>query len=411
MPKKARELSAYQVRRIKRPGLHAVGGVDGLCLNVKPSGARSWIQRVVVGGRRREVGLGSYPTVTLEQARERGRDVRAQVWEGVDPVAARRAAQDALRTSEAKRLTFDQAAKQAHQARIDEFRNEKHKKDWIRSLDAYASPVLGRIPVSDIEIAHVVAALEPIWREKTETATRVRQRIEAVLAWATTSGYRTGDNPATWKGNLEYVLPKPSKIRKVRHHRAIPWAEVGSFMAELRKRKGTAARALEFLILTAARSGEVRLATWDEIDFAGKVWIVPGERMKAGKPHKVPLSVPAIELLKALPRHQGSDYVFTAPRGGALSDMAISAVCRRMEVDAVPHGFRSTFKDWCRSATSYSDEVSELALAHVNSDATRAAYARDELLPKRARLMRDWAKYCASSETSNSSVTPIRGTK
>ncbi len=262
--------------------------------------------------------------------------------------------------------------------------------------------------MAHIEIAHIVAALQSSWHTKPQTATRVRQRIEAVLAWAATSGYRSGDNPARWKGNLEHVLPKPSKLRKVKHHAALPWQEIGAFMADLRKRGGTGARALEFAILTAARSGEVRLATWDEIDTASKVWTVPGERMKAGKPHRVPLSEPALRLLNNLPLQEGSDYVFQAPRGGPLSDMSLSAVCRRMEVDAVPHGFRSTFKDWCRSATSYADEVSELTLAHVNSDATRAAYARDELLPKRMRLMRAWAKFCTTAPR-KAVVTPIRG--
>lgn len=424
MPKKARELSAYQVRRLKRPGLHAVGGVDGLCLNVKASGARSWIQRVMVGGRRREVGLGAYPTVTLEQARERGREVRGQAWEGIDPVAARRAAQDTLRSSEAKRLTFDQAAKRCHQARIHEFRSDKHKADWISSLERYASPVIGRLPIANIEIAHVVAVLEPIWAEKTETATRVRQRAESVLAWATTSGYRAGDNPARWKGHLEHVLPKPAKLRKVRHHPALPWERIAAFMADLRGRYGTGARALEFAILTAARSGEIRFAQWDEIDLAAKVWTVPADRMKAGLRHRVPLSAPAVNLLKAVPRMVGVPFVFPAPRGGALSDMSISAVTRRMHEASVqaggegyldprqnrivtPHGFRSSFKDWARSATSYADEVSELALAHVSSDDTRAAYARDELLPKRERLMRDWAKFCGTVQA-RASVTPIR---
>ena len=394
MPKKAKELSAKQVSDIKTPGLHAVGGVDGLCLNVKASGARSWIQRFMFGDRRREAGLGSYPSVSLKMARERGRELRDQAWRGIDPIAQRRAARDAQRLSEAKRVTFDEAAKRCHEARAHEFRNAKHKKDWISSLDRYASPKIGKLPVGEIEIAHVMSVLEPIWHDKTETATRVRQRMESVLSWATTSGYRQGDNPAQWKGRLEHVLARPSKLKKVTHHRALPWQEVGEFMAELRKRKGMASRALEFAILTAARSGEVRNATWDEVDLERCVWTVPGTRMKAGKDHRVPLSDPALAILKELPRFEGSDFIFSAPRGGPLSDMSISAVTRRMGVNAVPHGFRSTFKDWCRSTTSFPDEVSELALAHVSNDATRAAYARDELLQQRGLLMVAWAKYC-----------------
>jgi integrase len=228
-----------------------------------------------------------------------------------------------------------------------------------------------------------------------------------VLSWATVSGYRTGDNPARWKGNLEHALAKPARLQKVTHYPALPWQEVGAFMTELRKREGIGARALEFAILTAARSGEVRGATWDEIDLHSKLWTIPEERMKAGKQHRVPLSEQALNLLKALPRLEGSNYVFPAVRGGMLSDMSINAVTRRMGVAAVPHGFRSSFKDWARSCTRYEDEVSELALAHANSDQTRAAYARDELLPKRERLMKEWAKYC-DTVPSTGKVTPLR---
>jgi len=263
------------------------------------------------------------------------------------------------------------------------------------------------LPVADVTLPHIVKVLEPIWTMKTETASRLRGRIESVLAWATVSGYRSGDNPARWKHNLDHVLPRPSKIKTVTHHAALPWQEIGAFVADLRKRDGIAARALEFAILTASRSGEVRLAEWREIDFKTKVWTVPVTRMKAGKQHKVPLSDPAIKLLEKLPRMTGSDYIFTAPNGGAYSDMALSEVLRRMKVNAVPHGFRSSFKDWARSSTAYPDEVSELALAHVSSDATRAAYARDELLPKRVQLMRDWARYCATIPRKGK-VVPIR---
>lgn len=393
---------------MKRPGLHAVGGVAGLYLLVKPAGTRSWILRVKVGDRRPDIGLGGYPDVTLEDARAEARKLRQMIRDGIDPIAARRAAQDGLRAAQAKRLTFDQAATQCHRTKVVEFRNAKHRQDWIRSLETYASPVIGKLPVEAVELPHVVEVLKPIWETRTETATRVRQRIEAVLAWATVSGYRTGDNPARWKGNLEHVLAKPAKVRKVNHHKALAWPDLPAFMADLRKRDGMGARALEFAILTAARSGEVRLATWDEIDLEAKVWTVPGSRMKAGKSHRVPLSDAAIKLLESLPRFEGSEYVFPAARGGALSDMSLSAVCRRMGASAVPHGFRSTFKDWARSSTAYPDEVSELALAHVNSDATRAAYARDELLPKREKLMRDWSRYCYSTPTKAAAV-PIRG--
>lgn len=410
MARKAKEMSAAEVRRLADPGMHAVGGVAGLMLRVAPTGGRSWILRATVGSKRRDIGLGGFPDVTLAMAREKARETRAQIEQGIDPVAERQARRRALIEAQAKARTFRECAEAVHRANVVGFRNVKHGKDWIASLERYVFPTIGDLPVDEITTGHITRVLEPIWTTRTETATRVRQRIEAVLNHATTKGYRSGENPARWKGHLETVLPKPNKVRKVRHHRAIPWQQVGEFMVELRKREGMAARALEFIILTAARSGEARLATWDEIDMGGRVWTVPGERMKGGKQHRVPLSDAAIDLLKALPRFEGSNYVFTAPRGGALSDMSISAVTRRMGADCVPHGFRSSFKDWARSSTAYPDEVSELALAHVNSDATRAAYARDELLPQRARLMADWAKFCNTVQA-GADVVPIRGAK
>ena len=408
MPKKAKERSAVEIKRLaQKPGFHAVGGVAGLHLNVTDTLAASWILRVQIGDKRSDLGCGGYPDVPLAQARDKAREKRLQIERGIDPREAKKAVAAALKAAQAKALSFDDAARMCHAAKVSEFRNRKHKDDWINSLQRYASPIIGTLPIADVELPHVVKVLEPIWTDKTETATRVRQRIESVLAWATVSGYRSGGNPAQWKGNLEHALPKPSKVRRVEHHAALPWQEVGAFMTELRKREGIGARALEFAILTAARSGEVRGATWDEIDFEAKVWTIPAERMKAGKQHRVPLSEPALKLLKALPRLEGSNYVFPAVRGGMLSDMSINAVTRRMGVAAVPHGFRSSFKDWARSCTRYEDEVSELALAHVNSDQTRAAYARDELLPKRERLMREWAKYC-ETVPSKGKVVPLR---
>jgi integrase len=397
MPKKIPEISSVQVRRLTRPGLHAVGGVSGLCLQVKESGARSWILRKKIGVRRPDIGLGGFPDVTLEQARDRAREVEAQIRSGIDPIATRRDAKNALRLATAKALTFDDAAKAYFDTKSLEFKNRKHKSDWLNSVTTYASPVIGNLPIGGIELPHVIKVLQPIWSTKTETATRLRQRLEAIIAWATVSGYRAGENPARWSGNLEHVLPKAAKVKKVKHHAALPWVDVGAFMADLRRAEGMGARALEFAILTAARSGEVRGATWDELNLAEKLWTVSAERMKAGKAHRVPLSDSAVSLLKALHRFDGCPLVFPSVRGEMLSDMTLSAVMRRMKVDAVPHGFRSTFKDWARSNTNFPDEVSELALAHINNDATRAAYARDELLPKRKLLMDEWAKYCGAS--------------
>lgn len=409
MPKKANELSPIQVKRLNQHGFYAVGGVAGLHLRIKDSGARSWILRAKIGDRRRDIGLGGFPDVTLAGARDSAREAREQIRQGVDPIEARREALEALKVAAAKQISFDEAAAECFKVKSREFKNPKHAAQWKNTLDNYASPIIGNLPVAQVELAHIIKVLEPIWTTKTETASRLRGRIETVLAWATVRGFRTGDNPAQWRGNLDHLFPKPSKIHKVQHHAALPWQQIGSFIVDLRKREGMASKALEFIIFTASRSGETRLATWDEIDLDAKLWTVPAERMKGDndKVHRVPLSMPAVKLLKALPRFMESDYVFCAPRGGPLSDMTISAVCRRMEVRAVPHGFRSSFKDWCRSSTSYADEVSELALSHVNSDATRAAYARDELLPKRTLLMRDWARFCDTAP-SVADVVPIR---
>jgi integrase len=408
LPKKAKELTPLEVKRKTKPGLHAVGGVAGLHLQVSQTGARSWILRVKVGEKRRDIGLGGFPDVPLKNARERARQARDEIAQGIDPIEAKKARKAALIAAQAKIKTFEEAAVLCHATKAVEFRNAKHQADWINSLKRYACPAIGSLPVAYITSDHVYDVLEPIWMEKTETATRVRQRMEAVFAWATSSGYREGENPARWKGNLEFRLARPSKIKKTRHFKAIHWSEVAEFMARLRARQGISARALEFAILTAARSSEVRLATWDEIDLDAKLWTVPGKRMKAEKDHAVPLSEQAIRLLKALPVQKDCPYVFPSPRDNHLSDMALSQITRRMGVDAVPHGFRSTFKDWARTSTSYPDEVSELALAHVSTDATRAAYARDALLPKRARMMEDWARFCATTQV-KAEVTPIKG--
>jgi integrase len=391
MPRIAKELSPLEVKRLTKPGRYAVGGVRGLYLYASDTGARSWVLRIKVGTRRREIGLGPYPEAGLADARDRAREYRQAIAEGRDPVAEREQARRALETEQARRVTFEDAAKRCHAAKSPEFRSDKHRSDWINSLRIHAFPVIGRMLVNEIEMPDVQRVLDPIWHEKTETATRVRQRIEAVLAWAAVNKMRQSENPARWQGNLEHALAAPNKIRKVQHMRALTYHEVGQFMADLRQRDGMGARALEFAILTAARSGEVRGMTWDEVDLDAKLWTVPADRIKSGRKHRVPLSDAALAVLEAMPEREG--LVFRAVRGGPLSDMTLSAVCKRMKVDATPHGFRSTFKDWARSCTRFPDEASELALAHVNSDKTRAAYARDELLPIRRRLMRDWARF------------------
>ncbi|MFP3984115.1 MAG: tyrosine-type recombinase/integrase [Desulfurivibrionaceae bacterium] len=406
MPKRTKELSALEVKRLTRPGRHAVGTISGLLLAVKDSGAKSWILRTVVGGKRRNIGLGSYPEISLAEAKERARDAKEKIRQGIDPVEERRAASRALH-EQSGRMTFSEAARLCHQQKSPEFKNEKHARQWLATIERYANPVIGDLPVNEVDLTHILKVLEPIWHTKTETANRLRQRLESVLSWATVSGHRSGDNPARWQGHLDAVLPKPGKIKKQNHHAALPWQQIGAFMQDLRQRDGMGARALEFIILTATRSGEARLATWDEIDLEARTWTIPGERMKAGQEHTVPLTDDAVKLLKALPKIEGSPYIFPGPRGGPLSDMSISTVCKRMEVKAVPHGFRSTFRDWCAENTNFPREVAEMALAHTIESKVEAAYRRGNLFQKRRHLMKAWSEYCNQVQT-EADVTPIR---
>lgn len=403
MPRKISELSDLAVRKYNTPGFLAVGGVPGLHLQITKAGARSWILRYTSGVKpgtgkpwRRDLGLGGYPAVTLAQAREKGREARALIAAGIDPITERRAQRSAMLAARLAEITFEKAAHQFIAAKSAEWKaGGKSVEQWTGSLRDHAFPVIGSLRVSDIDRAHVLRVLEPIWTTTTETASRVRQRIESILDWATVRGYREGDNPARWKGYLDKVLPAPAKVRKVEHHAALPFDEVGAFMARLRKQEGIAAQALAFAILTAARSNEVRGATWDEIDLEARVWTVPAERMKAKKEHRVPLSGAALKLLKALPRIEGTELVFPPPRGSnPLSDNTLTAVLKRMKVPVTAHGFRSTFRDWTAEATHYPRDVAEMALAHTIGDKVEAAYRRGDLFEKRTALMNDWAAFC-----------------
>lgn len=401
MPKLAKEMGALEVSRKTAPGLHFVGGVPGLALHVTTPGARSWIFRVVIGGKRREMGLGNYPGVTLAMAREKAREARELIRQGIDPIERQRAAQSALRAAVAAALTFKECAAKYIDAHEAGWKNVKHGQQWRNTLAQYAYPQMGDLLVRDVGLSHVLATLEPIWRTKTETASRLRGRIELVLDWAKARGYRDGPNPAQWRGHLDKLLPAPGKVARADHHPALPVPEVGAFMARLREAEGMGALALQFAILTATRSGEVRGATWAEIDRAAKVWTIPAGRMKAGKEHRIPLSSAALAVLTkvgTLPKVAGSDPVFPAPRGGQLSDMTLSAVLRRMKVPAVPHGFRSTFRDWSAERTSYPNEVCEMALAHAIGDKVEAAYRRGDLFEKRRLMMEEWAGFLARVE-------------
>ncbi|NMF96132.1 integrase arm-type DNA-binding domain-containing protein [Aromatoleum toluolicum] len=409
MGKKANELSPLSVSRLVQPGLHFVGGVAGLALQVSVSGARSWILRVSVAGKRRDMGLGGYPDVTLAMARDRARQARDQVRNGTDPIEDARARRSALLAERAAALTFDECAAAYIEAHESGWRSPKHAAQWRTTLKSYASPIIGALLVRDVQLSHVMRILEPIWSTTTETATRVRGRIEAVLDWATVRGYRSGENPARWRGHLDKLLPKPSKVAPVKNHAALEWQDMPQFMAELRKLTGAGARALEFAILTAARSGEARGARWSEIDIARGVWTIPATRMKAGKEHRVPLSPAVVDLLRAVPKFAESEYVFVGAKGCALSDMTLTAVLRRMKRKVTVHGFRSSFRDWAAESTAYPNEVAEMALAHAIGNETEAAYRRGDLFAKRARMMCDWAQYCERQATAVAEVVALHG--
>lgn len=375
-------LTARKVETAK-PGRYTDG--RGLTLLVKSSGARSWVLRYQIVGRRRDMGLGAWPEVTLAMARERALAARREMAEGRDPLAER---------ARIKRLRFRDAAATLIEDKRQGWRNEKHAAQWTSTLEAYAFPILGDLDVRAITAQEVLEALRPIWTEKPETASRVRQRIEAVLDYASAIGARDGDNPARWKGHLDHILPRSTKVRAVVHHPAMERAALPAFMAELATRDGVGARALAFTILTAARSGEVRGARWSEIDLDAALWIIPADRMKASKEHRVPLGAAAI---RQLPEPRGADdLVFPggASRDRPLSDMSLSAVLKRMKVEGVTvHGFRSTFRDWAGETTAFPREVIEAALAHRLKDKAEAAYARGDMLAKRAALMDAWASY------------------
>lgn len=415
MPKIAEELGALAVGRLKHPGgttnsVQAVGGVSGLMLQITPNGGRSWLLRTMIGGKRREVGLGAYGDVTLAAAREAARAIKADVRAGIDPVEQRKEARAALIAAQHRGLTFASAVERYMESKGAEFQTDKYRKQWRATVDAYAVPVIGSQLVGDIDVHDIVRVLEPIWKTKTVTASKLRGRIESILAWATVKGHRHGDNPARWGGNLSETLPKPGKVAKKDNHPAVALNDAAAWFAALRERDGTGARALEFLAMTAARSGEVRGATWAEIDLGAGIWTVPASRMKADKEHRVPLTVAAVALLKALPRMADNPLIFPAARGGKLSDMTLSAAMKRMQEGeekegrkgwldsrnsrpAVPHGLRSTFRDWAAERTQYPTEMAEMALAHVVSNKVEAAYRRGDMMEKRRAMMADWLAF------------------
>ena len=401
-------LTALEIKHAKA-GMHADG--NGLYLRVQASGAKGWIFRFQLGGKRREMGIGTLAERPAVDARAAAAELGRMVREGIDPIEERnrreKEANDAAKQAAAGTVIFLQVAADYIASHRAGWRNAKHADQWANTLATYAEPVIGDLAPADVTTEHLLTILSPIWTTKPETASRVRSRIELVLSYAKAKKLRDGENPAMWRGHLDALLPKPSRVKKVRHHPALPYAQMSEFMLALRNVQGLGARALEFAILNAARSGEVRLAEWREIDLDAATWTVPADRMKARRAHRVPLSQAALRLLESLPRLDGTDLLFPGMRAQRpMSDMALTAVIRRMNegrprwmdpksnAQAVPHGFRSTFRDWCAEQTHFPAEMAEIALAHTVGDKVEAAYRRGDMFEKRRAMMQAWAEWC-----------------
>jgi integrase len=397
MAKNIQRLTAIAVTRASKPGLYPDGA--GLYLRVARNGSKSWAFRFTLNGKPREMGLGGLTKVGLADARKKATDVRRTLSDGYDPVTlrqeeeARRPA--AVKLTAAHSMTFDKCAEAYISAHEISWRNEKHRQQWRNTLTTYVSSVFGSTPIQNVDIDLVMKVIEPLWRTKTETARRVRGRIEVILDWARVRGYRTGENPARWRGNMDHLLPARSKVRPIKHHAALPYSEISAFMQDLRKIEGVSAAALEFLILTVGRTGEVIYARRPEINLKDKVWIIPAARMKSSREHRVPLSPPAIAVLKQMPESEDG-YLFPGRSSGApLSNMALLMTLGRMNRGNITaHGFRSTFRDWAAECTNFPREVVEIALAHVIEDRTEAARRSGDLFDKRRRLMDGWARFC-----------------
>jgi integrase len=406
MTTKAASLSVRKIETIRDAGYYGDGG--GLYLRVTATGTKGWIFRYQIAGRRRDMGLGAVDLVSLAEARRKAIEARKLIADGQDPLDAKIAESTAAAVEAAKAITFKAAAEAyiaSHQAA---WRNPKHAAQWAATLTTYVYPVFGELPVSAADTELVMRVLQPIWSTKSETASRVRGRIESILDWAKVRGYRDGENPARWKGHLQALLPAKAKVAKVEHHAALPYTDMPAFMAALRVTDGMAARALRFAILTAARTGEALGATWAEINLTARLWTVPAERMKAGKEHRVPLSEPAMTLLRDLYEVRQGDPVFPgAVKGRGLSNMALLMALRRLgRADLTAHGFRSTFRDWVAEQTNFPSEVAEMALAHTVGDKVEAAYRRGDLFEKRRQLAEAWGGFC--SQPADSSIVTRR---
>ena len=404
--RKINQLTALKVKSIIQPGYHRDGG--GLALQVSPVGSKSWIFLYTLQGRSREMGLGSLDTVSLADARIKAKEYRNQLLDGNDPldVKAKKTGEHRLK----QKMTFDACAAAYIETHKSGWRNAKHTAQWQNTLRTYVSPEFGHLPVSEVDTSLVMRVLSPIWTTKSETASRVRQRVESVLGWATVSGYRTGDNPARLKQHLDNLLPKIKKTKE--HHPSLPWAEVGAFMSELRQQEGLAAKALELTILTAGRSGEIRGARWDEIK--GNLWTIPANRMKAESVHLVPLSTQALALLETM--HESGEFLFPGAKKDIMSDATMSAVIKRMKTDwrdtdgkkITVHGFRSSFRIWCAEtpASRFGKDAAEFSLAHKLPDKVEESYYRSTLVDIRRELMQQWSNFC--DQTTSATVTQLR---
>lgn len=426
MPRKTKDgMKDKEVRAIKHPGTskfsiaYPVGGVTGLLVQVTPSGSKSWILRATIGGRRRDVGLGSYQDVTLAQARERAREARNAIWRGEDPIEQRRAAQAALAAAQSRAMTFADAWERYAREKVKEFSTDKYALQWRRTVEKYALPAIGKMPVADVRMQDILRLLKPIWDDRTETAVKLRERIEKALAWATVHGYREGPNPAAWKANLEMVLPSPSKVAESENYPALQIDDAQRWWSALQSRDGIGARALAFQAMTATRTGAIRFATWSEVDLANQIWTIqPGRRQSKIKSNdtakRIPLTGGMLALLQSLPRLEGNDLVFPAPRGGALSDAAVGKQMRSIhEADlaaggrgfldaktgeaAVPHGLRSTFRTWVAERTTFDGDMAEVALFHKVGNKVRQAYDRADMVEKRRAMMQAWNEFLSGA--------------
>jgi integrase len=401
---------ALTVKRIPQLPTGRHHDSHGLYLQVMPTGGRSWVLRYEVRGRERWMGLGPTHAFTLEEARQSARKTRQQLFEGIDPLDAKKAQRIALALEAARTISFGDAAKQYFDQHEAKWSSAKHAHQFWASLEMYAFPVIGKLPVASVDTGLILKILEPIWNERYQTASRLRGRVASVLDWATVRGFRTGTNPAQWKGHLAEVLPAKGEFTRVQHHTALPYADVSAFVAQLSQQHGIAPRAFEFLVLAAARTSEVLSARWSEFDFQNRIWTIPPDRMKTRKLHRVPLTDRMIEILKALPREGGDNgLVFIGSKANApLAKNTLSKLVGTMGADCTVHGFRSSFRTWSAESTAFPREIIEAALAHATGNAVELAYQRSDVIEKRRKLMEQWSSFVTTPRQDDVTVTPIR---